>query len=96
MNFDYGTFHTWAHAIDSRSADWSEGSIIWYMDGQPYHWIKAADIGEEAWKAVGQSAMYAQLNVAVGGDLAGMATAETMAGIGAGMEVQYVAVYQSN
>lgn len=96
MAFDYGTYHTWAHAIDNRSEDWSEGSITWYMDGQPYHVILASTLDEESWHRVGQMSMYAQLNVAVGGDLAGMADAETMAGIGAGMQVDYVAVYQSD
>ncbi|CAG8959885.1 hypothetical protein HYFRA_00013157 [Hymenoscyphus fraxineus] len=96
ITFDYGTFHTWAHAIDLRSDDWKQQSIIWYMDGQPYHKKKGADIGDEAsWKALAQKAMYMTLNVSVGGTLPGASAPTTATGADAGMEIQYVAVYKS-
>jgi beta-glucanase (GH16 family) len=96
MSFDYGKFHTWAHAIDRRSGDWRQQSITWYMDGQAYHIVKGSDLDEASWKSVGQQAMFAQLNVAVGGDWPGKAAANTISGQAAGMEVLYVAVYESN
>jgi beta-glucanase (GH16 family) len=95
--FDYGNFHTWAHAIDLRSSDWKQQTITWYMDGQAYHVVHGSDLGDEAtWANVGQKAMYAQLNVAVGGQWPGNVAATTVSGQAAGMEVLYVAVYESN
>ncbi|KUJ18000.1 concanavalin A-like lectin/glucanase [Mollisia scopiformis] len=94
--FDYGTFHTWAHAIDLRSGDWTQQSITWYMDGQAYHVIHGSDVGNAAtWTAVAQSGMFITLNVAVGGGWPGNAAGNTASGQAAGMEVQYVAVYES-
>jgi beta-glucanase (GH16 family) len=96
MAFDYGSFHTWAHAIDLRTGDWKQQSITWYMDGQAYHVIHGSDLGDEAsWKAVAQSGMFMTLNVAVGGSWPGNAASDTAEGVAAGMEVLYVAVYES-
>lgn len=95
--FNYGDFHTWAHAIDLRNSDWTQQSITYYMDGQAYHLIKGSDVGDEtAWKAAAQSPMYMILNVAVGGAWPGSAAANTASGSAAGMEVLYVGVYESN
>jgi beta-glucanase (GH16 family) len=95
--FDYGNFHTWAHAIDLRSGDWTQQSITWYMDGQAYNFKKGSDVGDEAaWRALAQKAMYMTLNVAVGGEWPGMAAGDTVSGSDAGMEVLYVGVYKSN
>lgn len=66
------------------------------MDGQAYHVIHGSDLGnEERWAAVAQSGMFITLNVAVGGSWPGNAAADTVSGEAAGMEVQYVAVYES-
>ena len=94
--FDYSNFHTWAHAIDLRSSDWTQQSITYYMDGQSYHVIHGSDLGNQAaWAAVAHSDMYMILNVAVGGGWPGNAVANTATGTAAGMEVQYVAVYEN-
>jgi beta-glucanase (GH16 family) len=94
MGFDYGTFHTWAHAIDLSSGDWNQQSITWYMDGQAYHVVKGSDVGDAgAWAAVAHEAMYMTLNVAVGGGWPGSPAGNTASGRDAGMEVLYVAVY---
>lgn len=96
MAFDYGSFHTWSHVIDRTSGDWNQQSITWYMDGQSYHVIKGSDLNnQEDWVAVAQKAMYITLNVAVGGGWPGPASAQTASGQDSGMEVQYVAVYES-
>tara|TARA_R110002060_G_scaffold10140_3_gene15028 strand:+ start:123 stop:950 length:828 start_codon:yes stop_codon:yes gene_type:complete len=96
MAFDYGTFHTWAHAIDLRSSDWKEQSITWYMDGQAFKVLHGRDVGDEgAWKSVAQKGMFLTLNVAVGGSWPGNVGADTASGKAAGMEVQYVAIYES-
>jgi beta-glucanase (GH16 family) len=95
--FDYGNFHTWAHAIDLRNSDWTQQSITWYMDGQAYSHKKGSDVGDQAsWVALAQKAMYMTLNVAVGGSWPGNAVGDTVTGADAGMEVLYVGVYKSN
>lgn len=94
--FDYGTYHTWAHAIDLRNSDWKQQTIIWYMDGKPYNTKKGSDLGDEAsWKALAQSPMYMTLNVSVGGNWPGASVTDTVSGADAGMDVLYVAVYKS-
>ncbi|KAG9233217.1 concanavalin A-like lectin/glucanase domain-containing protein [Amylocarpus encephaloides] len=96
MNFDYGTYHTWAHAIDLRSGDWRQQSITWYMDGQAYHVKRGADLGAEGqWRALVGQGMYMLLNVAVGGGWPGDAVGDTVTGRDAGMEVGYVGVYRN-
>ncbi|KAE8449799.1 hypothetical protein EG329_007275 [Mollisiaceae sp. DMI_Dod_QoI] len=97
ITFDYGNFHTWAHAIDLRPSDWRQQSITWYMDGQAYHVVHGSDVGNQAtWASVAQSGMFITINVAVGGGWPGNAASNTASGQAAGMEVLYVAVYESN
>ncbi|KAF4629669.1 hypothetical protein G7Y89_g8477 [Cudoniella acicularis] len=88
MAFEYSGWHTWAHAIDLTSADWTQQSITWYMDGQPYHILTGNDVGNEGvWANVAQKEMFMTLNVAVGGAWPGNAAANTVDGVAAGMEV---------
>ncbi|KAL2071139.1 hypothetical protein VTL71DRAFT_12374 [Oculimacula yallundae] len=97
MNFDYATWHTWAHAIDLRSAEWRDQSITWYLDGHAFKVLKGADVGDEsAWAALVHRGMIVTLNVAIGGSWAGAAALDTVSGKAAGMEVGYVAVYESD
>jgi beta-glucanase (GH16 family) len=93
--FSYGDFHTWAHAIDLKSSDVSQQSVTFYMDGQAYHVIHGSDVAPADWAAL-TKATYMTLNVAVGGGWPGPFSAATASGQAAGMEVLYVAVYQSN
>jgi hypothetical protein len=93
--FSYGDFHTWAHAIDLSSGDVSQQSITFYMDGQAYHVVHGSDLAPEDWSAL-TKATYMTLNVAVGGGWPGPVSPRTASGQDAGMEVLYVAVYQSN
>jgi beta-glucanase (GH16 family) len=93
--FDYGSYHTWAHAIDLRSDDWTQQSITWYMDGQAYHVVQGSDVGDAGvWANLAQKPYYMTLNVAVGGVWPGAPAGNTASGADAGMEVLYVAVYQ--
>ncbi|KAE9375184.1 glycoside hydrolase family 16 protein [Stipitochalara longipes BDJ] len=94
--FDFGTFHTWAHEVDVTSTDWTKQSITFSLDGTAYRTILGSDVGNQAaWTAL-VGPMFLTLNVAVGGQWPGSASASTATGITAGMEVQYVAVYHSN
>jgi beta-glucanase (GH16 family) len=95
ITFDYGSFHTWAHAIDLTNSDWTKQTITWYMDGKPYHVISGSQVGEAAWAATAQAEMFIILNVAVGGSWPGAVAGNTATGSASGMEVEYVAVYES-
>jgi len=95
-NFNYGDFHTWAHAIDLTSGDWTQQSITWYMDGQAYKVLHGSDVGDQAsWVALAQDAMFIILNVAVGGSWPGAVGGDTSSGTASGMEVLYVGVYHN-
>jgi len=96
--FDYGSFHTWAHAIDLTESDWHAQSITWYMDGQEYQVLHGSDVGNEAaWAATAQAEMFFVINVAIGGQDSwpGSVAGNTAKGAASGMEVQYVAVYEN-
>lgn len=94
--FDYGTPHTWSHIIDITNGDWTQQSITFSLDGNPYHIIHGSDLNNQAdWTAVAQKAMYITLNVAVGGTFPGAPAANTASGSDAGMEIDYVAVYST-
>lgn len=96
IGFAWSGWHTWAHAIDLRSSDWTQQSITWYMDGQAYKVLYGRDVGDQtAWAAVAQKEMYMTINVAVGGNWPGAPNSATVGGLAAGMEVGYVGVYKS-
>jgi beta-glucanase (GH16 family) len=55
-------FHTYA-------IEWQPGQIDWYFDGQLYHTVKRADVGNREW--VFDQPFFIILNLAIGGQLAG-------------------------
>jgi beta-glucanase (GH16 family) len=55
-------FHTYA-------IEWSEGQIDWYFDGELYHTVTRADVGEREW--VFDQPFFIILNLAIGGVLPG-------------------------
>jgi len=71
----------------------SQDSITWSLNGKQYHKITKGQI-QGSWDAL-QKKFYVILNVAMGGNWPGMTEDGTVQGAAAGMEVQYVAVYQS-
>lgn len=95
--FSYGDFHTWSHAIDLTNGNWTQQRIAFSMDGQAYHVVHGSDLNNQSdWSALAQKPMYMTLNVAVSGSWPGPVSAATASGQDAGMEVLYVAVYQSS
>lgn len=48
---------------------WIPDSITWFFDGQPYHRVTPADIGDHEW--VFNQPFYAIINLAMGGTLGG-------------------------
>lgn len=92
---DFGNYTLWSHVVDYTSEDWREQSITFYKNQQPYHVIHGSDMNQNDTIATMQKAMYMTLNVAVGGAMPLPPTDSTTSGPSAGMEVEYVAVYQT-
>jgi beta-glucanase (GH16 family) len=89
-------FHVWAVRIDRRNADWTQQVITWFRDGQQFHSITGARIGDQAvWSTLAHSPLYIIFNVAVGGTLPGDTDDSTMGGYGSMMEFGQVAVYST-
>lgn len=96
IEFDYASYHTWAHVVDLTSADWRAQSITFLLDGREYRNVIGSDVGsQDIWTTL-VGPMFMTLNVVVGGKWSGFASASTVSGAPAGMEVQYVAVYESS
>lgn len=94
MTFDYGSYHTWAHVVDLTNANWRAQSITFLLDGREYRTVLGSDVGDLATWTTLVGPMFVTLNVAVGGQWPGSALGDTTSGPAAGMEVQYVAVYE--
>jgi len=77
-------FHTYA-------VEWDTDQIQWFFDGQPYHSVSRADVGERPW--VLDQPFFFILNLAVGGTLGGMVQPETT--FPAALYVDYVRAYQA-
>lgn len=88
------SWHTWRIEFDRTASTWQSESITWYMDGQQFHQITGARIGNPAvWNALCHSPLYFILNVAVGGTWPGYPDSSTIDGYGSMMEIGYVAHY---
>ncbi|KAK0386660.1 hypothetical protein NLU13_6495 [Sarocladium strictum] len=91
-----GEFHAWSLVVDRTSRDWRSETIEWGRDGNVFHKLSGADIGDEGvWSTLAHSPYYILLNVAVGGTWPGNPDKSTDDGYGNMMEVQYVVVYES-
>jgi beta-glucanase (GH16 family) len=61
-------FHNWSIVIDRTSRNWRSETVEWARDGQVFHKLSGADIGDEGvWGTLAHSPYYILLNVAVGG-----------------------------
>ena len=79
--------------------------MTWFVDGRVTRTVSGATINDEAaWTAVTRKAKLVLLNVAVGGGFpdnvanpggARTPTSQTAGGVGASMEVRYVAVFST-
>lgn len=89
-------WHSYAVKIDRTSNDWTTESISFMKDGVSYFTVTGAAIGDESsWAALAHSPLYLIMNVAVGGTWPGDPNAESLAGYGNMLEVEYAAVYSS-
>jgi len=76
-------FHTYA-------IEWDENQIDWFYDGQLYHTVNKADVGEREW--VFDQPFFIILNLAVGGQLPGPVALDTV--FPTQYLVDYVRVFQ--
>ena len=89
-------WHVWRVVFDRTCSDWTEETVTWYRDGQQFHQVSGARVGDEsAWAAVCHSPLYFIFNVAVGGSWPGAPTDSTIPGFGSMMEVGFIAVHNS-
>jgi beta-glucanase (GH16 family) len=91
-------WHTWTLQVDRTNGEggWKGEVIRWLKDGNVFHQLSGADIGDEGiWATLAHSPMFMILNVAVGGSWPGDPNAATADSWGSMMEVEYVAVYSS-
>ena len=100
IGYTKGAFHTWGFEVDRTNtvyAEWQTQSMTWYLDGKVYKTVTGAGIGDlDVWKAIARSPFFLIFNVAVGGAFPGQPTSATLGGLESGMEINYVAVYNSN
>jgi len=89
-------WQTWRLVIDRTASSWQGETITWYMNGQQFHQISGAQIGNwNVWTSLSAKPLFFILNVAVGGGWPGNPNGQTLDGYGAMMEVGYVAQYSS-
>ncbi|KAK3366542.1 glycoside hydrolase family 16 protein [Podospora didyma] len=90
-------WHRWTIKIDrTRSYNWRDEVIFWYLDGQQYYALSGGDLGDEhIWTTIARSPMFIILNLAVGGNWPGAPNGATADSWGSMMEVEYVAVYST-
>ncbi|KAF4985170.1 hypothetical protein FGRMN_11272, partial [Fusarium graminum] len=95
---DAGTnWHVYRLVIDRTASNWQEESLTWFLDDVQFHQVTGARIANEVvWASVAHNKVFFLLNVAVGGRWPGPPNASTHEGRGAGMEVKYVAQYESS
>ncbi|KAK2925586.1 hypothetical protein FoTM2_013952 [Fusarium oxysporum f. sp. vasinfectum] len=92
---DAGTdWHTYKVVIDRTPRRWEDETIDFWVDDQLIQQVKGKRIGNpDVWKSIARNKMFMIFNVAVGGDWPQPPQLDTIDGLGAGMEVGYVAHY---
>jgi len=62
-------WHTWRAVWDRSSNNWQTETITWFRDGNQFHQVSGARIGNfNVWQSLAQKPLYFILNVAVGGE----------------------------
>ncbi|KAM0342578.1 hypothetical protein ACHAPU_009431 [Fusarium lateritium] len=89
-------WHVYRIVFDRTASNWRDQTLTWFLDDVQYHQVTGARVNNEAvWGTIAQNKVFFLLNVAVGGYWPGPPNGETHEGRGAGMEVEYVAHYES-
>lgn len=79
-----------ADAFHTYAVEWQPDQLTWYYDGVPYFTATRADVGDRPW--VFDQPFFIILNLAVGGQLAGIISPQTS--FPAQLQVDYVRVFQ--
>lgn len=96
VQYQGGSYHTWAFKVDRRGGDWQTDVLIWYLDGQEYFRVTGSQVGTlQQWKELAWQPYFIILQMAVGGSWPGNPTANTISGYDASTRVRYTAVYES-
>ena len=75
---------------------WKDEEVSWYLNGKKVYSVKGIQVGDyNTWVQIAQKPHFLIFNVAVGGNWAGAPNAQTLGGETTGMEIDYVAVYNS-
>ncbi|KAI5855114.1 glycoside hydrolase family 16 protein [Durotheca rogersii] len=99
VTFQVESFHTWAIKVNRTPSNWQDETLEWWLDGNKFFQIKGSDIGDgELWGRVAHKSFFPILNVAVGSNFpgGGQPDNKTVTGLGSGLQVKYIAFYQSN
>ncbi len=83
---------TFSEAFHTFVLEWTEGRMVWYVDGSPYQVQTEWNSVAAAFPAPFDQEFHLLLNVAVGGNFVGDPDASTV--FPQSMEVDYVRVYQ--
>jgi hypothetical protein len=91
-------YHTYSIIVDRTNT--SAEQIRWYKDGANYFTVNESDIGTSTWQAAVDHGFFIILKVAIGGGfpngVCGCSTPTSATSSGAGMNVDYVAVYSTS
>jgi hypothetical protein len=91
-------YHTYSIIVDRTNT--SAEQIRWYKDGANYFTVNESQVGTSTWQAAVDHGFFIILNVAIGGGfpngVCGCSTPTSSTSSGAGMNVDYVAVYSTS
>ncbi|KAG7406247.1 Beta-glucanase [Fusarium oxysporum f. sp. rapae] len=92
---DAGTdWHTYKVVIDRTPRRWEDETVDFWVDDEHIQQVKGKRIGNpDVWETIARNKMFMILNVAIGGDWPQPPQPDTVDGLGASMEVGYVAHY---
>jgi hypothetical protein len=98
-----GQFHQVGVEIDrsmcSKQEDsecWREETVTWLFENEPRYRVRGGDLGDkDAWKRLFHQKVFMGLSVGVGGSRVSQPNNDTVEGLSAGMEIDYVGVWES-
>lgn len=97
VNFSHGDFHVWAVEVD-LTGDYPSQTLTWMLDGKAWWTVTCPGTSQaqkECWDRCAHQAFFPILNVAVGGNFVGNPSDQTTGGVGSGLTIEWVAIYQS-
>jgi len=98
VDFTVEEFNTWALKVNRSPSNWQDETLEWWLNGTKWFQVKGSDVGDaEIWGRVAHKSFYPVINVAVGSNFpgGGQPDSHTATGLGSGLQVKYVAFYQS-